>query len=574
VLSYQRWKSPMVGLRGIDTDGDGKADGGFWQGRNVYGIGVYEFARRLRQRVGDRVLLLADGASPLSQRCFGQLNGIESEGWPNLRDWDFKDWSGGLNRHRFWQQHARVPAFSYVNHKYIEGQEGHWPKLPFSRHRLAFAAAQMMDAAVCYSFAPPGERGRLFPIWDELWGGAMKKPGWLGKPLGPARCLAKEQPDLLEGAGRRWPADFVRRWQGEHTTVAAEGGALRLEGDAQAKAVRATLKGLACRGEDLYVVVVLRAAARAGYPPEIPRLAWVGLAKPDTELVRREPPPRTGMCRRGGHDEPIEPLSGAQVAYRPSWTVGRQAREAYFCHPPYRGGKPGYVYWERDVTVPPHGRLKFAIGMGKLSPQRSDGVEFRVTLKPAGATGRPQTIFSKLYNEYRWEEHEVSLERWSGKKVTLRFIADCGPKDNTTTDHAAWADVRLLEAGKPERRVRPERHMTFVSQKPFESTFYFRPVTAPRVNLAIEVEGREPVWIESLTVHAAPDLQVREFEHGVVLANPSLHPATFDLARLFLGQTFHRLTASPLQDTHTNDGQPVGRRVTLGALDGLFLVKQ
>ena len=79
-----------------------------------------------------------------SQRAFRILNGIESEGLPNLSDWDFDDWSGGLNRHGFWLANAHPPAFSYINHKWIEpvpGQPGRTrnPDVPFSRHRLSLA---------------------------------------------------------------------------------------------------------------------------------------------------------------------------------------------------------------------------------------------------------------------------------------------------------------------------------------------------------------------------------------------------------------------------------------------------
>ena len=99
-----------------DTDGDGDEDDGVIDGVNQYGIGVVQFARQLRDRMGDDFIIQGDGAlgagGSRSQRAWGLLNGIESEGWPNLNDWEIADWSGGMNRHFFWRDNARPPALS------------------------------------------------------------------------------------------------------------------------------------------------------------------------------------------------------------------------------------------------------------------------------------------------------------------------------------------------------------------------------------------------------------------------------------------------------------------------------
>jgi hypothetical protein len=92
------------------------------------------------------------------------------------------------------------------------------------------------------------------------------------------------------------------------------------------------------------------------------------------------------------------------------------------------------------------------------------------------------------------------------------------------------------------------------------------------VDLAIEVEGGAPVWITEVSAHAAPDRMVRAFEKGIVLANPAPRPQTFDLSALAPGRRFRRLQGSAHQDPETNTGEAVGRTVTLGPKDGLFLV--
>ncbi len=572
VLNHQRWPAGGRGERGIDTDGDGRHDGGFHDGLNVYGIGVYEFCRLLRERLGDDVLLLADGHSPNSQRAFGQLNGIESEGWPTLRDWDFRDWSGGLNRHFYWDAFGRRPVFSYFNHKYIQGQEGRYPDIPFSRHRLALAAAQFVNAAVTYSLAPPGARREMPPVWDELWAGEEQKIGWLGNPRGPARRLAREAPDQLKGQGRTWPEDFVRRLSGEGVRFSKDGAALRVEAsDPKATGLRFRLARVPCHGPDLFVALTMRAAPRKGYPPNMPRLAWVGLARPQGYLISAEDPPRTGLCLRGKEESDLDPATGASVRYFPSRTLAGDSREAYFCHPPWRGGVVGYTFWERDVAVPEKGVLRFALGMGELSPQRSDGVVFKVLLRRDH--GAWVKLFEQTYNEFRWQDEEVSLERWSGQTVTLRFVTDCGPKDNSTTDHSAWADVRVVSAQAPERRYRPVRFMTFVGPADFESTFTFRRIETAAVDLEFVIEGAEPVWLRNLSAHAAPDVILRDFDRGLVLANPTYHEFTFNLARLFPGQEFRRIRGTARQDRQTNNGRPVGDTVALGERDALFLVR-
>jgi hypothetical protein len=117
------------------------------------------------------------------------------------------------------------------------------------------------------------------------------------------------------------------------------------------------------------------------------------------------------------------------------------------------------------------------------------------------------------------------------------------------------------------------RYMTWVNDVAFESGFYFADVRSPRVDLEFVVEGAEPVTISGVSAHAHPDAMCREFEHGVVLANPSPRPYRFHVGTLFLGQAFRRLQGSASQDPETNNGRPAARELTLGPKDALFLVK-
>ena len=80
--------------------------------------------------------------------------------------------------------------------------------------------------------------------------------------------------------------------------------------------------------------------------------------------------------------------------------------------------------------------------------------------------------------------------------------------------------------------------------------------------------------LSEITAHAAPDAMAREFEGGVVLANPSSRAHRFDLGALFLGVRLRRLQGSPEQDPRTNNGRPVGAAVEIGPRDALFLRKE
>ena len=563
---------------GLDCDADGQADNGAFDGVNTYGIGVVEFLRALRKRLPDK-LILADGHGPNHQRGFGILNGIESEGWPALRDVALRDWSGGLNRHFFWAANGHTPAFHYVNHKFNEasGQPGvvRRPDLPWSTHRLVFAAAVFTDAALCYSFAPPKGPGELLGVWDELWCGREKRVGWLGKPAGPAVRLAMSHPDLLRGRGSAPTADDRFCWHGDGARVAVAESHVRVEAKQKGRRdLRFRLTGVPCRGPDLFVRVTMAAEPMHGYPREVARLVHVGIPASEGLLVRPEPP-ATGMCLRGGKEAPLAPETGASVRYLARRRLAGEAHNAYLVHPPYKGGT-GYTFWTRDVTVPAGGKLALFLGMSEKAPSRSDGVTFRVdVVEQAGEEAeRHERVLEHVQKAATWTPHTVDLSRWASKPVRLKFISDAGPRDNATTDHSLWGDVCVVGPGGRKALTPARRFMTWANARPFASGFYFSDVRSERVDLEFVVEGAEAVRVTRVTAHAGPDAIYREFANGVVLANPAPRPYEFDLAKLLPGRRYRRLRAQPSQDTETNNGAPVGATVRLAPKDALFLVRE
>ncbi|MBM4087863.1 MAG: hypothetical protein FJ276_00320 [Planctomycetes bacterium] len=563
-----------------DTNGDGAVDDGVIDGVNYYGIGVIEFARQLRERMTDNFIIQGDGAlgpgGMRSQRAFGLLNGIESEGFPNLNDWDFSDWSGGMNRHYFWRDNAREPVFNYVNHKWnqsVPGKPGvtRHPDVPFSRHRLALAACQFFDAATCYSFAPRQDPDGLFGIWDELRCGTDGKIGWLGKPEGPATRLAATTPNLIEGQG-----------SGEALALAISG---RVKAEATADGVRITsvdpsasgvsfqLGDVPTNGQDLYVAVEMKGEPMRGCPREMARFAQVSAAGGMIDLMAEEPL-ETGMRLRGASERPIDASTGAMVRSRLTEVDGNR-QPVIAVHPPYKNAK-GYTFWSQEVDVPHASVLHFSIGMSEKAPERSDGVWFQVFAADvtAGRVGSWEKIFEQSSKKDAWLPQQVSLEAHGGNRVRLKFVADCGPKDNATTDQASWTAARILPAGASDAQVTPAvRYMTWVNDHWFPSSFYYGHIQSPKVNLSFEVEGNEPVVLRSVAAHAHPDVVCRIFEGGVVLANPSRNPYTFDLDTLSPGRKYRRLQGTATQDTQTNNGQPVVGKVTVGERDALFLIR-
>jgi hypothetical protein len=340
--------APLEAFDGLEFDvlrhGDARSD-------SSYGAGVMEFCRRLHEKMGADRLLMADGWSKNNQRAFGILNGIESEGWPALKDIEVQDWAGGMNRQSFWVRNSAAPAFNYINHKFNVGGEIQ-KAAPMGITRLVFAGAMMTDSALCYSLAPEPEDGERYGIWDELKMGKANRLGWLGKPAGPAVHLAMLTKNLVDA---RTMAVAV----GLNVTVPAN-------------------------GPDL----VVRIKAHAGKAPLL-------------------------------------------------WNLGQS------------------YSWLNDLSFP----------------------------------------------------YEVYLDDVKGDRVT------------------------------------------------------------------VEIKAEDPgaIRIESVEAYAHPDVCYRIFEHGLVLANPSPRPYTFDLSTLVPGKRFQRLQGSARQDAKTNDGSAVGAKVTVGPHDGLFL---
>ena len=117
------------------------------------------------------------------------------------------------------------------------------------------------------------------------------------------------------------------------------------------------------------------------------------------------------------------------------------------------------------------------------------------------------------------------------------------------------------------------RNFALFNRKPYTAGFYFRQFDKP-VSFTFNIQGGEPVTISDVAVYAAPDVMVRKFEKGLVVANPSNHSVEIDLNAIWKGEDFRHFIGTPEQDTITNNGQDVSGKVTIGGFDALFLVRK
>lgn len=391
---------PMIQrrTRQADCDADGQPDDGVVDGQQVFAIGTDEFARQLRKSLPGK-LMMADAGEPYEQRSPNLYNGVETEGWPHLKDTNFVYWSAGLNRQAFWRSRACAPVLTYGLIKFEN------TNMPLATVRLTLAGPLLAGAAVGQFYSP---LKNMSGIWDELVGGTLAKRAWLGRALGPARHLAVETPDLLQGAGN---------------------------------------------------------------PP----------AASLTAMISSE---------------------GSQIAVQESRLVAAGKASA-------------------------NGRLTLRLSGLKL-PAASD-----LVVQATATAEAPENFPAGSYRE-----------------LAIAAVAP-GEVPKERTAHAA----------------------TPLDQAPFTAEFYQRHVPAGVFDLVLSADGAAPLRLAKLTLHAAADLVVREFEHGIILANPSHSAQEFNLEKLFPTGKFRRLQATAGQDASVNNGEPVGRTVTLGPGDALFLLR-
>ena len=120
-------------------------------------------------------------------------------------------------------------------------------------------------------------------------------------------------------------------------------------------------------------------------------------------------------------------------------------------HPPYKHGV-GYsfaLFSTQTLPQSPAAALRCLIGKGDGS-DRGDGILFRIAV--VDSAGKETIVAQRQWAEHAWTPLEADLSPWAGKPIHIKLIADVGPKDNSSGDWAAWADLRI-ESLKPQLRT-------------------------------------------------------------------------------------------------------------------------
>ena len=183
-----------------DVDMDGVQDDGIINGVQTFGLGCFDYLKRLREAVGPDKIIAADGREAGCQKAGASvLNGVEMEGVPEQRPYGYVTWSTTYNLLNLWKNLSFSPLFNYAAFRYKTPDKLSESEL-LNYYRLAFAQSVFTDSFIlCNSWTTLKgipEFGTIFK--DET--GAALSPGWLGKPLAGPEYYTDRFPDLLTGS--------------------------------------------------------------------------------------------------------------------------------------------------------------------------------------------------------------------------------------------------------------------------------------------------------------------------------------------------------------------------------------
>ena len=151
-----------------------------------------------------------------------------------------------------------------------------------------------------------------------------------------------------------------------------------------------------------------------------------------------------GMQIRGREPQSVDTTTGGYVD-RGASTCGGETRTGLRMHPPYMSG-PGCVFLRYTLDLPEE-PLAFTAVVGKGDgSDLGDGIFYRIELEdPAGTW---HVLAQEHVAKHEWKPVAADLAPWKGKRVRLALVTDCGPKNNTSGDWGAWADLKLSRRNK------------------------------------------------------------------------------------------------------------------------------
>jgi hypothetical protein len=160
-----------------------------------------------------------------------------------------------------------------------------------------------------------------------------------------------------------------------------------------------------------------------------------------TSLVPMPGQWRSGMALRGQKETAEFGESGATVQAQ-TIECGGAAKSGLFMHPPWQAGT-GLAFALYDpIQLPAQPAAAFRASTGKRDgSDPGDGILYRLAV--VDAAGLETVVAQTTVTRHEWLPLEADLSPWAGQRIRLKLIADAGPRDDSTGDWAAWADLRI-----------------------------------------------------------------------------------------------------------------------------------
>lgn len=271
----------------------------------------------------------------------------------------------------------------------------------------------------------------------------------------------------------------------------------------------------------------------------------------------------------------FDPVAPGSTNGLPPGPNGGQFTDNYSIWDELLGGDMGQAGWLGRPVGPTRHLIDFqsddlyARGGVQLNSAFTDAIEHDAygteMVRDTDSNGSAQLSFSRprTSGSLRFDLPVVDV---NGPDLTLVIRVRAEPRDDIPPGTARFVRVTLDQDGAQTQQISipigAEWQTLHLS---------FRRLIAGPATIGFAFEKNNDVKVRRVQIAAAPDLITREFQNGVVFANPSDQSAVFPVSSLYPGASFNRLTATPDQDSAVNDGSPIGASLTLPPIDALFV---
>jgi hypothetical protein len=117
----------------------------------------------------------------------------------------------------------------------------------------------------------------------------------------------------------------------------------------------------------------------------------------------------------------------------------------------------------------------------------------QISTSPENGEQTVRDVFCHQQIASQWQHHRVDLSPCSGQTVTLRFVVDAGPGDDSVMDHVKRGRVLVGSSDQLESPPLPEQFMSWNDPQSFTSYSHFEHVRSKTVDLTFAFEGSQQV---------------------------------------------------------------------------------